>query len=515
MQPNEILTQWADRIPDKVFLYFRDMELTYGRLQENVNRVANAFSEMGVKEGDRIALYLRNGPEFLYCWFGLNKIGAAMVPVNTAFRREETTFVVNDSGSRGIVAEADVMENLILPILSDCPNVQWCVSTGSESQKGVKPFAELLEGEARLETRRFPDDALAAILYTSGTTGNPKGVMCPHSYYEAFSRTNAEIMQVEPEDRWMTLLPLFHMNAQCTTTVGSLAAGASTIYLDGFDPAQFWPNAVRYQATLFNYLGSILPILYRLPPAPEEKEHSIRLFIGAQADPQMIPEYERRWGVRILELYGMTEIGGAVNPMDAPRLGSCGKAMPGHEIKIRDDQGKELPAGEVGEITMRGESMTLGYWQNPEATNAAYKDGWLYSGDLGYLDADGYLYFVDRKKDVIRRSGENISSAELEKVVMSHPGVLDAAAIPVPDPIRDEEVKIYVVLRQGETRESVPPEEIIEWCRERLAKFKVPRYIEYRDDLPRTATQKVQKGVLKKEKDDLAQGAWDRFADRQ
>lgn len=177
-----------------------------------------------------------------------------------------------------------------------------------------------------------------------------------------------------------------------------------------------------------------------------------------------------------------------------------------------DEHDQDKPVGEVGEIIFRGPSLTLGYWNNPEATAEAYRNGWMHSGDLGYFDADGYLYFVDRKKDIIRRSGENISSAEVEKVLMSHPKIVEAAAIPVPDAVRDEEVKVYIVLKEGETPETVPPTEIIQWCESQLARFKVPRYIEYREALPKTLTQKIQKTVLKKEKEDLTKGSWDRVA---
>jgi acyl-coenzyme A synthetase/AMP-(fatty) acid ligase len=237
------------------------------------------------------------------------------------------------------------------------------------------------------------------------------------------------------------------------------------------------------------------------------------LAVGAQADPNLISSYENRWGLKMIELYGMTEIAGTCNPVDEVRLGSCGLPFPGNEVRVIDDRREDLPPRQVGEILVRGPSLTLGYWQNPEETDKAYREGWMCTGDMGYLDEDGYLYFVSRKKDIIRRSGENISSVEVENVVMSHPKIVEAAAIPVPDPIRDEEVKIYVVLKEGETRETVPPEEIVKWCEERLARFKLPRYIEYRDHLPKTETQKIQKAVLRREKLDLAIDAWDRFSD--
>jgi acyl-coenzyme A synthetase/AMP-(fatty) acid ligase len=226
----------------------------------------------------------------------------------------------------------------------------------------------------------------------------------------------------------------------------------------------------------------------------------------------MIEELEKRWKLSMIELYGMTEVGGTCNPVTGKRIGSCGVPLPGHEIRIVDDRGMDLPLGQIGEIVAKGPSMTLGYWNNPEETAKTYKNGWVFTGDMGYLDGDGFLFFAGRKKDIIRRSGENIAAAEVENCLMGHPGIAEAAAIPVPDPIRDEEVKVYIVLKGGETPETVPPAVIVAWCLERLAKFKVPRYVEYIDSLPKTPTQKVKKVLLIQAKKDLTEGAWDRFA---
>lgn len=514
MQIGKLLEKWSREQPDKVYLYYEEQEITYQQLFKNVGCVAQKLAELGIKRGDRVALFLKNSPEFLYAWFGLNIIGAVMVPINPAFKQEETTYVLGNSGSCAIIAESDSLENIILPAVDKCPAIEWIAAKGDSPHNKIIPFEHFLTGEQLLKTEQWPEEDLAAILYTSGTTGNPKGVMCPHRYYTVLGQICKQWIGLTPSDRLLTLLPLFHMNAQTTSTMGSLTAGASLILLNGFNPFTFWKDISRYKATIFNYLGAMLPILSKLPVTPEESSHQVRLAVGAQADPNLIESYEKRWGVTMLELFGMTEIGGTCNPISARRIGSCGLPFPGHRLKIVDEEGKEIGVRQTGELMISGPSITLGYWQNPEETYKTYIDGWVLTGDMAYVDEDGYLYFVARKKDIIRRSGENISAVEVENVIMSHPQVLEAAAIAVPDPVRDEEVKVYIVLKEKQTPSTVPPEEIIAWCQERMAKFKIPRYIEYRNELPKTATQKIQKAILRTEKSDLTKDVWDRFANQ-
>jgi acyl-CoA synthetase (AMP-forming)/AMP-acid ligase II len=511
-QANELLEKWAAVLPGKTYLYFEEQEVTYRRFQERVNSAAHHFQSLGIGKGDRIALYLLNCPEFLYAWFGLNKIGAIMVPVNTGFRSQETAFILKNAGCRGIIVDGFFLENIVKPAAAECPTVEWIALRGKSSDPNILSFDDFLSHKAHIETVRWPEEELAAILYTSGTTGNPKGVMCPHRYYATIGYAAEQWLSLTQEDRLLTILPLFHMNAQTISTMDSLGAGASLILVNGFNPMTFWPMIGRYGATIFNYLGLMLPFLAKMPISPEEERNPVRYACGAQADPNMIEEFEKRWKLKMIELYGMTEVGGTCNPVNGKRIGSCGVPLPGHEIRIVDEWAKELPVGQIGEIIAKGPSMTLGYWNNPEETAKTYKNGWVFTGDMGYLDADGFLFFAGRKKDIIRRSGENIAAAEVENCLMGHPGIAEAAAIPVPDPVRDEEVKVYVVLKEVETPETVPPEAIVEWCLERLAKFKVPRYVEYIDSLPKTPTQKVKKVLLIQAKKDLTEGAWDRFA---
>lgn len=512
MQCHELADFWSRELPDKVYLYYEDQEISFRTLNERVNSAAHHFRSLGIRKGDRVGMFMANSPDFLYAWFGLNKIGAIMVPVNTGFLHNETQFILNDSGCRGIISDEKFLDTAVLPAVKESPSIEWVAVRGKSNNENIRSFDEFLVHREGVETVRWPQEDLASILYTSGTTGKPKGVMCPFRYYSAIGHISASWLNLTHDDRLLTILPLFHMNAQTTSGMGSLFFGASLIMLSGFNPMTFWQQVNRYGATIFNYLGLMFPFLEMAPVTPEEQHNPVRFAAGAQADPKRIPEYEKRWGLSIIELYGMTEIGGTCNPLDRKKIGSCGVPLPGHEIRIVGENEKIMPPGEIGQITVRGPSITLGYWNNPQETASVYRDGWVYTGDVGYLDKEGYLFFVGRTKDIIRRSGENIAAAEVENAVMEHPKIAEAAAVPVPDPVRDEEVKIYVVLRPGETPETVPPQEIVQWCAQRMAKFKVPRYIEYRESIPKTNTLKVKKNVLINEKPDLTEGAWDRFA---
>ncbi|MEA1961988.1 MAG: AMP-binding protein, partial [Bacillota bacterium] len=510
-QLNELLEKWSISQPEKVYLHFRDDKITYKKLFEGVNNAGFYLKSLGINPGDRVGLFLKNSPEFLYAWFALNKIGAIMVPINTGFKKEETSYILTNSACKGVIAEQDAIEEIIIPAAKEASSIEWIAVRGELKKEGIIPFEKFLAGKHFIETIRWPDDDLAAILYTSGTTGKPKGVMCPHRYYSRIGNACAQSYELSTESSLLTLLPLFHMNAQTLSAMGSLVVGGSLILLDKFDPYTFWNDICKYKATVFNYLGAMLPVLSKLPVSREENElHGANLLaVGAQADPNLMETYEKRWGVKMLELYGLTEIGGTANTINDRKIGSIGFALPGHTVRIVDENGKQLPPNEVGEITITGPSITLGYWRDPVETNKTYKDNWLYTEDLGYQDEDGFIYFVGRKKDIIRKNGENISAVEVENVIMNHPKVVEAAAISVPDDIRDEEVKVYIVLTQGETVETLPPEQIIAWCEQKLAKFKIPRYIEYRNSLPKTETQKIQKNILKQEKDDLTTGVWD------
>jgi crotonobetaine/carnitine-CoA ligase len=360
-----------------------------------------------------------------------------------------------------------------------------------------------------------PDDSMTMI-YTSGTTGKPKGVVQTHRTYVLTGQSFPYWLELTSEDRLFTCLPLFHINAQAYSTLGSIGAGASLILAEKFSASGFWKQVSEHQATEFNAIGSMMLILLKQPPGDMENGHRVRLAYCAPALPEGLErEFERRFGIRVIAGYGLSECTfGSIEPLNLPRkFGSVGLPRQHpflgmiNELRIANQDGTELGPGEVGEIQLRNPAIMKEYYRDPQLTAEVLRNGWLHTGDLGYRDQDGYLYFFERKQGVIRRMGENISSAEVEGVVAEHPKVLECAVIGLPSEFLEEEVKMYVVLRPGT---DLPPDELLEWCENKLASFKVPRYVEFRQSLPKTETQRIAKNILRSEKLGLRVGSYDR-----
>ncbi|MCL5264657.1 MAG: ATP-dependent acyl-CoA ligase [Chloroflexi bacterium] len=511
--------------PEKTYLHFRDVEVTYRDFDNTINRAANAFLTLGIRKGDRVALLLPNSPEFLYTWLGLNKIGASMVPINVAFKGREVEYILNHSEAKMLVADADHLA-VMVQIKARCPSLQKVLGWENTYGGEVLSLGELVTSSApEVEPVEIHADDEASILYTSGTTGHPKGCVEPHSYYIVAGTVYSRQLRLGPKDRVLTPLPLFHMNPQVLSTMGTLMAGGSLILVDRFHPSIWWDEIRSKQATVFHYLGVIPAVLMGLPERPNDRDHPARTGLGAGVSAGIHARFEERFGVKLIEVFGMTETGlNFCCSMEGERkVGTqCfGEPFAEYEARVADDAGADVPVGEMGELLLRGAdpaNRKLGfmkeYYKEAQATEDAWRGGWFHTGDIVRRDEDGYYYFVDRKKDIVRRSGENISSSEVEAIIRSHPRVLDVAVIPVPDPIRMQEVKACIVLKPGESPQTVPPENIISWCEERLAYFKVPRYVEYRASFPRTPTEKVQKAVLRNERADLTAGCYDRTTGR-
>ena len=509
----------ADRVAKSAttpLLLFGERRFTYADFAAEVHRVANALPRLGVQKGAKVALLLPNCPEFLLVVFAAAEIGAVFVPVNTAFTAEEAGYVL-DHSEASLLLTTQTFLPLVQDIRGRCPHLRRVVSLQKDKEAEVLSWEELLFGASAdsAETAVRPDE-IASITYTSGTTGKPKGVMLTQLAYAFAPRKRAEALAWNEEDRAIVMLPLFHVNALCHMALAMISVGGSIVLRERFSASRFWDEVREHEVTTSSLMRTIPQILLNLPERPDDGKNPLRLVV-ALLSPESHLRFEDRFNLTVIPSYSLTEdILSVLGPLDKARrkLGSCGLpiAPEVHRLRIEGESGKACPPGQLGEITKQSPTVMKGYYKNPEATAEALKGGWLYTGDLGYLDGDGFLYFVDRKKDVIKRGDENISSEEVEQVLNSHPLIAESAIVGVPDPIRQEEVKAYIVLKPPTTAEDLPPEEIWEFCKKHLAPFKVPRYLEYRSGLPKTPSSKIQKSILREEAKPSTQAVFDRLA---
>ena len=533
MSLGEFLDEAVARNPGKVLVEIAGQKITYEEIHERALQTAEVFRSLGVGHGDRVCLFLPNCPEFLYCWFGLSILGAIGVPINTAYKRDETAYILNDSQAVAFVAHES-----LTPVAREAaglaPELRHRLSvaeTGSPSTDPVNSpgsewlsFGAAMAASGALASRPqvLPAD-ISMLGYTSGTTGNPKGVQVTHQMYVAAGQGFAHWTQATTGDRFFTCLPYYHANIQYYSTMGTLAAGATLIVADRFSASRFWSQVKEARATVVNFIGMMMPVLAKQPGSADDKDNLVRLFYGSPAfSPEFLQGFQDRFGTDVIVGFGMTETCfGTIERIGTPRRpNSSGQSRQhpdprfSNQVRISDaETGEALGTRQEGEITIKNPATMAGYWRNQEQTSQSLRDGWLYTGDLGWMDDDGFLYFVDRKKDIIRRRGENISSQEVEDVIKSHPDVLDCAAIAVPSELGEDEVKVYITPRPGlEPGVGPKPEDVVYWCAERLAYFKVPRYVEIRDELPRTPSLRVRKDLLRQEREDPTQGCFDREA---
>ena len=513
----QVLDRITEADPDKTFVEIGGASYSYAQVREGVLRTAAMFRGMGVNHGDRVCLFMPNAIEYLYCWFGLSELGAISVPINTAYRRDETAYILNNAEAVALVTDPSLAD--VAGAAADlAPSIRHRILRGGEpAPHGWTSFTEAFDRAEPLADRPVvsPDD-VSMLVYTSGTTGNPKGVMVTHRMYAAAGQGFRHWTQATSDDRFFTCLPFYHANIQYYSTMGALASGATLVIVDRFSASRFWGQVREARATVVNFIGMMMPVLAKNDEQPDDADNTVRLFYGSPSfSPEFLEEFQQRFATDIIVGFGMTETcyGTIEGIREERRSGSSGRGRqhpdPRFEntVRIADaETGQHVGPNNIGEITIRNPAVMPGYWRNDEQNRETLRDGWLYTGDLGWLDDDGFLYFVDRKKDIIRRRGENISSQEVENVIKANPNVLDAAVVAVPSELGEDEVKAYVTPREGAT---VDPEQVVYWCAEHLAYFKVPRYWEVRDELPRTPSLRVRKDVLRLEREDLIEGCFD------
>jgi acyl-CoA synthetase (AMP-forming)/AMP-acid ligase II len=499
----ELLELRAAAAPDKPFLLSESdgRDFTYREFDAAVNRTARFLSASGVRKGDRVSLLLPNSAEYVIAYFACFKLGALAGPVNSLLKPEEIAYVVNDSGAKLLLVNTEFLpraEGLreLAPGLEQLvPFDDWDAATR----------AHLDTSDALWRDTPLAREDEAIIIYTSGTTGKPKGCLLTHGNLLANARQISGWLGFTEADRLLTVMPLFHMNAVSVTTMSALYAGGSTVVSPRFSASRFWRIISDYQITSFGSVATMLSMLLATYPegVPEEFDHTHLRFAMCGSAPvpaEVLRRFEETFGCLVVEGYGLSEstCRSTFNPPDARRRpGSCGQPI-GNEMRVVDEDDNELPDGEAGEIVLRGENVFKGYYRNEEATRRAFRGGWFHTGDVGYRDADGFFFIVDRKSDMIIRGGENIYPREIDEVLYAHPAVAEAAACGVPDELYGEEVTAFVVLREGA---SVSAEDILAHCRARLADFKCPKTVRFVEALPKGPTGKVLKRELKKEVD--------------
>ncbi len=501
-----MLRESARRAPAKTAVILGEIKLSYGQLDELSDRVAANLAAAGLKPGDRVGLQLPNIPRFVIAYFGILKAGGVVVPMNVLLKASEIAFQLEDSGARALITYGGILDESAKAAESAAVASLYVVGeTGYIGTAGtiITAFEALLSGDApgpQLAERSPADPAV--IIYTSGTTGTPKGAVLSHLSLYMNADIPGRLFEFNVNDTVLVALPLFHVFGLSSVMNTCVLLGGTMTLVPRFEPRAVLEIMQRDRVTVFMGVPTMFIALLQAADSTIYDLASLRVAVsgGAPIPGEVIDSFESRFGVPILEGYGLSESSSAATfniSVTERKVYSAGKPIWGTSVQIWDDDSRPLPpgAGHVGEIVLRGANIMLGYHNNPEATAKAFAGGWFHTGDLGYLDSDGFLFIVDRIKDMIIRGGYNVYPREVEEVLYAHPAVAEAAVIGVPDPKMGEEVRAIVAVKPGQ---SVTEAALIEFVKERAAAYKYPRTIEFRDSLPKNATGKILKKELRR-----------------
>src|SRR5262245_31741880 len=493
----ELLQSKVREAPEKVFLFSEvdGRQYTYTEFQAAVARLATMLVAKRVQKGDVVSLLLPNSVEYVIAYFACWQIGAIAGPVNSLLKTQEIAYIISNSEARALLVHSQFLPLIdpLRPALSSLKTVLQCDDEAHVTNefKGAKPPA----AEVRLD-----DEAI--IIYTSGTTGKPKGCLLTHRNLIANARQISQWLGFTSRDRLLTIMPLFHMNAVSVTTMAALYANGSTVVSAKFSASRFWQIISHYQITSFGSVATMLSMLLKtypngVPKEFETKQLRFAMCGSAPVPAEVMKQFEETFHCLVIEGYGLSEstCRSTFNPPDERRRpGSCGLPI-GNEMRVVDEEDRDVPDGTLGEIVLRGENILKGYFKNEAATETAFRNGWFHTGDIGYRDADGFYYIVDRKSDMIIRGGENIYPREIDEVLYQHPSVAAAAVVGMPDELYGEEVAAFVVLRAGS---EASEEQLIEFCKGRLADYKCPKTVRLVKDIPKGPTGKLLKRELVK-----------------
>jgi acyl-CoA synthetase (AMP-forming)/AMP-acid ligase II len=484
-----------------------DGEITYGGALEQITALKARYREAGYGAGHRVAILVENRPAFFMHWFALNALGCSVVPINPDLRAAELEFIIGHSEVVAAVAIPSRQSELAAAARTVGARLAIHAADGMLARLEKPAKSDALGANGR--------DRECALLYTSGTTGRPKGCVLANEYFlhagHWYAAAGGLITLRQAHERMLTPLPLFHMNAMACSTLAMVLTAGCLIVLDRFHPKTWWQNVRSSRATVVHYLGVMPPMLMAAAESEDDRRHDVRFGFGAGIDRALHAPFEKRFGFPLVEAWAMTETGAGaeIAASSEPRhvgTNCFGRPGPDVEVRIIGDDGAEAAIDEPGELLVRhGEERPRygffrEYLKDEEATREAWRDGWFHTGDVVRRDGDGSLYFVDRKKNVIRRSGENISAVEVESVLLRHAAVRQAAVAPTPDAVRGDEVAACVVTDRDVSDPQLASKlagEIVEWCLSRLAYYKAPGYIMFVPVLPLTSTQKIQRGELR------------------
>jgi long-chain acyl-CoA synthetase len=490
----DFLTDTAARIPDHLAIRFAGENLTFSELNKKVDELARGLVQAGLNPGDACVLMMPSSPNWAITYYALAKLGGVVVPVNPLFRRGELGHIFKDSGARAFVGHRDYLAEPAA-VMSDMPQINIRLADGVESGSEFRPLAEVFTPGPEFGTHPTADDAPYAIMYTSGTTGLPKGAVLTHKNLMSDARLVGGVRYTEPHDVVLSVLPLFHIYGQTHALNISILYGLTIRMWEHFEAGEIMAAIEEEESSIFYAVPTMVNRLVELGSQSPPKRSSLRFIIsgGASLPVEVLNRFQDIFGATIYESYGLTECAPTCveNPYGRPPVpGSIGLPIPGFKVRLVDEQDNDVATGEVGELLIKGPAVMKGYLGQPEATAQTLKSGWLHTGDLARMDEDGYLYIVDRKKDLIIRGGYNVYPREIEEVLYTHPAVLEAAVLGVPHDDLGEEIAAVIALRPGSEANA---DELRSYVKERVAPYKYPRLIKFIDELPKNATGKIFK----------------------
>ena len=489
----ELLQQRVNATPDKPFLFSEadKRQFTYKEFETAVMRTVGMLAANGIRKGDVVSLLLPNSVEYVIAYFACWQLGALAGPINSLLKSQEIAYVISNSEAKALLVNSEFLP-VIESVRNELPTLQAIIRFDNE--------AEATRSESITPAAEVEPEHEAIIIYTSGTTGKPKGCLLTHFNVIANARQISSWLGFTEKDRLLTMMPLFHMNAVSVTTMSALYAGGSTVVSPKFSASRFWQIISDYEITSFGSVATMLSMLLStypdgVPAGLKTDQLRFAMCGSAPVPAEVLRRFEETFNCLVIEGYGLSEstCRSTFNPPDQRRRpGSCGLPI-GNDMRVVDEEDREVPEGELGEIVLRGENILKGYYKNDAANTIAFRNGWFHTGDIGYRDADGFYYIVDRKSDMIIRGGENIYPREIDEVLYQHPDIAAAAAVGVPDNLYGEEVAAVVVLKPGATSSE---QEIIDYCKARLADFKCPKTVRFVEDIPKGPTGKLLKREL-------------------